>query len=149
MGLLHILAVTLYFDIQPYEADSTFCAPDLTRIERIAKVRLFGAPRYSSGMPHFIRERSAHAGPDTLIVDDGAPGWSYWICVSDSAGNQTPLGCCPGISVGIPLGVEGQPGEAGERYFDLAGRRLPSKPTSSGLYWLKRPGQRAKLIRIM
>ena len=149
MGLLHILAVTLYFDIQPYEADSTFCAPDLTRIERIAKVRLFGAPRYSSGMPYFIRERSAHAGPDTLNVVD-AGGWSYWVCIVDSAGNQAPLNCCPAITVGVPsVGVDPGGLLPGEGWYDLAGRRLPHKPEVPGLYWRKVPGQRAKLIRVM
>jgi hypothetical protein len=146
--LLVVLAVILDFTITPYECDSLGSCEGLQlRLERIAKVRLYGAPRWSDGMPRFVRERPASVGPDTLRVED-AGGWTYWVGVVDSAGNVLPTNCLPVITVGVPtVGVD--PGsQRRDGWFDLRGARLESRPTRPGVYWYVEHGKKPRKIRV-
>jgi len=89
----------------------------------------------------------AAVGIETCFQADTLSCVTYWMTAVNGAGMESP--CRAAISFPRVVGV-GNPAsaapESGDRYFDLAGRRLPHPPETPGVYWLKKPGKQARLV---
>lgn len=135
-----------------FAADTLDCAlEDLLKPQQIAKVRLWRALRWSYEHPVAIDSLGATTGLEVCFTVPDTLQATYWIQVVNSEGIGSCLG--PGLSipqtvgVGYPSGESVGPGEE-ERYYDLSGRRLPTKPTQPGIYWLKPKGKAARRILV-
>lgn len=123
---------------------------DLSSPQNIVTAKLYRALCGGSGMPVLVSSMPATAGVEAcFFVADTSTCASYWITAVNAAGMESCLG--QGLSFPRVVGV-GYPAGAGpekwERFYDLAGRRLPHPPETPGVYWLKAPGGRARLVVI-
>lgn len=135
----------------PWAADSlNACAEDQGRAAVIVEQKLYRA-FCGVGQPTVLVDSlPGTVGVETCFTADTLACVTYFMTSVTAAGLESP--CRAGISFPRVVGV-GNPGVealrgSGERYFDLAGRRLPHPPESPGIYWLKAPGRRARLVVI-
>lgn len=130
-----LLAVTLSFTVPLYEGDPAdslaSCKREGLVLERVAKVRLYGAECAPLAVPRLIREHSATGGRrDTFIVWSDSCA-SYFVAAVDSAGNE---GCWASGTVGIPpTTVLPVPMER-DVFYDIQGRRFRG-PLPNGIFY--------------